>query len=343
MKFLQHRDDHFDLCRSSLVICMVITHIFQNFYIYGYTHHVPIINLIGFVFLSGITVAAVYSEKLVIAPKKMSRQLTARAGKLLLIFLVCNLIVILVMPERIVELSKLGFWGLILAIILGTHQSYIAFDVLVPIAVTFFISIFLMRVIRRNTISLILLILFMIMIWILEWLDVFNYYGVKLTIVGIIGCLTGISVRFLDWSRAAERLSKKYSAIIIVGAIIIVYYFFPIFFTKINLAKFSYHLLPTGLIMFFIYMGSYELNLNKWSIIKNINNTLAKYMLFAYLFHILVINIITVFLEENSLDFIKAIGLGLILLTFTILVCYILDFVNAKSALSKRVYNAIFK
>jgi len=342
VKLLQSYDDNFDVCRSFLIVSMVITHIFEMFYLPDYNRRLTYYVTIGFVFLSGFTVGALYSERIRINPQKYAKKLMGRAYKLLLLFVICNFFILLISQSRFNILIKLNIFDIVISIFLGTNQDLFGFDILIPIALTSFFSWSLLKALN-NRLSLVFIFFFLLFLWFSETVNVLNYYGVKFLLIGIIGCLIGKLASNLDWSRALKTLSRSY-ATIICGILILIYYATMFLFSKQSgPIKVHYHLIPTVIMMFFVYILSYDFQLNDKLLIKIPNKTLSKNILFAYLFHLLVINILFLFIRKDSLSFFGTSVLALFVLSFTIATCYFVDFLNLKSVISARIYSSLFK
>ena len=342
MKLLQSRDDNFDVCRSFLIISMVFTHVFEMFYLPDYNRHLTYYVTIGFIFLSGFTIGALYTERFRINPKKNLGKLFGRGFKLVVIFIICNLIILCIDPVRFKPLFQLGMLGIIMSVFLGTNQSIFGFDLLIPLAFTSFFSGLLLNNLNNRQI-LFFLFLSLLLLWVSESLSVSNYYGVKFVITGIIGCCLGNLSGNLDWDKTMKAFSRRV-LVIIFGILIILYYTIIFYLEKgIDSFRLYYHLIPTVMILFFVYMLSYDFQLSKKLVIKIPNQTLSKNMLFAYLFHIFVINVLFLFIRKDSLAFFQTSLLAFLVLFFTTTICCFVDLLNSKSVVSKKIYSSVFK
>ena len=342
VKLLESRDDNFDVCRSFLVVSMVVTHVFEMFYLPDYNRHLTYYVTIGFVFISGFTVGALYSERIRNDPQKYMKKLMGRAYKLFIIFVICNSIIVLSIKTKFDAFIQLSIIDVIMSIFLGTNQALFGFDILVPIALTSFFSTFLLKA-RDSHLNLAFMLFFPLSVWGSEVANVLNYYGIKLLFIGLIGCLTGNLACNLDWDRTLKKLSNN-SITTISGIAVLFYYTALIFFTtKSTPITVYYQVIPTIIMLFFVYMLSYDFRLSESLLIKIPNKVLAKYMLFAYLFHILVINLLFLVIEKDSLDFFGTSILALFVLSFTIATCHFVDFLNLKSPVLAKIYSRIFK
>lgn len=107
--------------------------------------------------------------------------------------------------------------------------------------------------------------------------------------------------------------------------------------------KVHYHVIPTVVMLLFVYMFSYVFRLEDNSLIKLLNMTLAKYMLFAYLFHILLINILFLWVRRGSLVFMHTSAVGVFVLSLTVAACYFVELTTPKSPTCARIYSTVFK
>lgn len=338
MKLLQSHDSNFDVCRSFLVVSMVFTHVFEMFYIPDYNRHLTYFVTIGFVFLSGFTIGALYKEKFNIDPKNSWKKIVRRALKLFILFAVCNAGVFLIKPSSLKAILQLNIFEIIVAVFLGTKQSIFGFDLLIPIALTSFFSGFLLSSMNDRLIIPIL-VLFSLFIWISEATKSLDYYGVKTLLTGMVGCCLGILSIKLDWRKTVELWSRNIT-VVIIGLTIFLYYTAILCHNQKSTNFIVYfHLIPTVIIIFYVYILSCKFDFLK----KLPYKTLSKNMLFAYLFHIFVINMLFQFIPKDSLGFYQTIFLALFILAFTIVVCYSADVMKTKSKNANKLYSTVFK
>lgn len=342
MKLLLTHDANFDVCRTFLVVSMVFSHVFEMFFLPDYNRHLTYYVTIGFVFLSGFAIGVLYSERIRINPQKYLKRLTTRACKLFIMFVICNLVILLILKHRLDIFYQLSILEISTSVLLGTNQSLFGFDILIPIALTSLFSWLLLKV-QGGRVSLVLIFLFFVSLSFMETLNLLNYYGIKFMFVGLIGCLLGKLISDLDWSHALKTVVRSTGAII-GGIAVLSYYAILLFFSnKGSPINVYYHLIPSIAILFFVYMLSYDVRLGEWLVIKILNKTLGRYMLFAYLFHILVINSLFIFIPKDSLCLLGTSVLALLVLSFTIATCYLLDLLNLKSAVFAKTYSTFFK
>jgi len=342
VKLLESHDDNFDVCRSFLIVSMVITHTFEMFYLPDYNRRLTYYVTIGFVLLSGFTVGALYSERTQINPQKSFKKLTGRGYKLLLLYVIFNFLILFISQSRFNILIKLNVFDIVISVFLGTNRDLFGFDILVPIAMTSFFSWFLLKVLN-NRICFVFLFVFLLAPWFSGTVKFLHYFGVIFLLIGLIGCLMGKLLSSVDWDRALKKFPIS-SATIICGIFILFYYAAIILFSKKSETVIVHnHLIPTIIMLFFVYILSYDFQLSEKLLIKIPTIILSKHILFAYLFHILVINILFFFIRKDSLSFFGTSVLALFVLFFTIATCYFVDFLNLKSVILARIYSSLFK
>ena len=174
-------------------------------------------------------------------------------------------------------------------------------------------------------------------------LPALDYYGIKFVITGIIGCFLGSLTSHLNWDQAMKTLVRP-SFIVICGALILLYYVIMFYLgRRCGPVKVYYHLIPTVIMILFIYVTSYCLVLNNILLVRIPIRTLSRNILFAYLFHIMVINILFFFIRKDSLDFFETSMIGFFILVFTIATCFFVDFLNSRSAFCEKIYATFFK
>ena len=208
MRFLEKRDQDFDTVKSFLICSMIIAHGFQWFSLSGYNRNLTYYVLVGFVFLSGLTVGAIYQAKLLEKPFQYSINIFIRSFKLLCIFLAANALMFLLQTRRMMQIFNLPPEEIILSLYsTGENRSYFSFLVLIPISFTFVGSIFLLSW-RKRTIDYAIFVIGIGLLWVIEKYDYLNYYGIKLLITGLIGVILAKLLYFVDWERIREKLSK---------------------------------------------------------------------------------------------------------------------------------------
>jgi len=335
MKFLEKRDDHFDFCKSMIVLGMINAHIFLAFYTHFFSLTYRIINLSAFIFLSGTT-STVLSNY---GRTSLLRTIT-RAGKLIGIFAISNLMLLLLSRTRYEHLFSGSGLQTLLSLFLGTKQAFVALDVLVPIAFTMLVSIFFVhRLIWYLTIAYACACL--LILYAIESYSLINFYTIKLIFIGQIGSALGNWFIRLDWGDIAY---KYFRPLPLLGLFIIIscyFLFVPLHYR--NDVPFSYALLPTVLSMFFLYLFSSVFRLSSFLIVRLLNRTLAKNMLFAYIFHIIINQLLLFILKQYRYPLFPTIILSLLLIFITISACFLVNYLTEKYPIFKLLYGLIFK
>lgn len=342
MRIFQTHDYHLDVCRSFLVISMIFTHVFEMFYIPDYNRRLTYFVTIGFVLLSGFVIGAIYKHRILQNRWASFLKLMFRTGKLILLFIFCNTIILLLMKDRLLHLSHNGLYEIIRSVLLGTTQKIFGFDILIPIALTTFFSFFILKV-KSEHVKIILCIIICISIVLFEEINFLNYYGTKLLLSGIVGCLLGAVTAEKDWKTIVIKLEKTWK-IIVLGVIVLIYYIWIIIFTeKGGGISIGLHVVPTIFVILFVYLLSNKISLVKNRIVQMINDTLGSYMLFSYLYHILIINILFWVIKKDSLSFIKCFFLAIGIIALTVFTCKLIKYLNSKSKYFNIAYDAIFR
>ena len=343
MKNHQSRDEHYDTAKSFLVIAMIVRHVFDNLYQPSYNPNYSIFVLIGFVFLAGVTVSAVNYQRIVHSRPETIRRLLKRSLKLLFIYGLCNLTILSVFKNRAEYVLNLNPWELMWAILPGTHKHVFGFDVLVPIAVTIGLSLVIMAYGRTVRFYAALAVLSLTTLFIFQSYRILDYYGIMLVLVGIFGCCTGsIAELFEENAFLKQRLSASR---LLYGLVlgVMFYLLYLVSLSKSLPVRFYNHVIPTAVLLFAVYMLSYSLSLNKMTVFRVFNQTLARYMLFAYLFHIFVNTFFIRILGKQRLDVVNSMLMAMALLLITMAACKVVDLFTSKSIILKRTYSLVFK
>ncbi|MFH2067479.1 MAG: hypothetical protein ABIK15_19920 [Pseudomonadota bacterium] len=265
-----------------------------------------------------------------------------RATKLIIMFLVCNAIIFQFLDNRLDFFLKMKPTEMLLSIALGLHQELYGFDILIPIAFTTFGSFFLLLLIKAKWNWAGIITVFLLIIT-LEATDTYDFYGVILLLTGLNGCLLGKLSSTLNWDNFLQKMLRSYATTIITILLGCYYSCILLYTTKSTTIQVGYHVIPTILILFFIYLLSVSLSLNRNRLIQGISALFSNFMLFAYLFHILMINIFFSIFHKNSLNVIQCIGLGISVTIITGAACYTIKFLNLKSFFFSRGYSLLFK
>lgn len=344
MQFLKSHDNDFDTARAFLIVSMVFTHIYEMFYIPDYNRNYTFFVTIGFVLLAGFTNSIRYSNKVYERHSKYFMRYFKRFTKLLVLFIVTNIIVMAILPEKYILLTQLSPVKIIQCALLGSKSNIFAFDVLVPIAFTILLSWGLLSIASDKW-------AFITAVCLISLSALggrvakgyLNSYFISMTLVGLTGSAVGKLISTLNWDDFMKKMIKTYMTEI-TAILTILYFLALIFLTKkgVHLPWFI-NFIPTIIILFFIYLVSRKMNLNNYRPIKFITEPLSKHTLFAYLFHILIINILFNIIPKGSLNSIACLFLGIFVLLVTLGMCYLIEYINGESTLAKRTYSMLFK
>ena len=97
----------------------------------------------------------------------------------------------------------------------------------------------------------------------------------------------------------------------------------------------------TVLLLLAVYLTSYRIGLIDFNLVQPLNKSLAKHMLFVYLFHLLFINILAKFIGRGNLYF--ASGISLLTLAVTTLAGLSVDALTGKYKTINRLYSLVFR
>ena len=343
MKLLENHDDDFDMVRTFLIVSMIITHAFEMFYVPDYNRRLTYFVTIGFVFLSGFTTGVLYSEIVRFHTSKSIKKLWFRTLKLFVIFLSCNLVVVLSLPSRFMLIRKMEFFEIVFSILLGDNQQLFAFDILVPIALTSFFFVFIVKLFYRTHFDIVLLVFILLLIFAFENFNFINYLGVKLLLIGLVGSVTGHLIGLLDWVTVLKRIYHS-GMLWITGGFVLLFFLLILAYTqKGGQINIYYQVIPTAAILLFVYLTSNTLSLARHKVALLLNRTLSANILFAYLFHIFIINLLFSIIPKDTLYFFSTSLISIIILIVTILACYMVNIINKKSVLFHRIYSSVFK
>jgi peptidoglycan/LPS O-acetylase OafA/YrhL len=341
MRFLESRDDHFDMCRAFLVVSMIIAHAFESFYRPEFNRNYTAYVTLGFVFLSGFTVSAIYGQKVGRDPLRYFKRFTKRALKLFVLYVACNIVAVLLFRDRLAALEEQPVTRVAASIFLGTNQAVLGLDILMPIAMTLFISWFVLASGARKH-CLFLIAVLCASLCFFELSRTFNYFGVKFTLIGLIGALAGRRVSDLPWDRISAKLFMP-GVTIVVALFILAYYVNLALLTGKGDIVFSLHLVPTFAMLFLVYALSNDLRLGQLTSISSVASILSQYMLFAYLFHLLLLNVLLLFLPRKGFTFLATGIIALVVMLVTVISCRVLDRSNRRSLCCSSIYGLVFK
>lgn len=340
--FLKTRDNDFDTTKSFLIISMIIAHSFQRMWVFKYDMNLTYYVIIGFVFLAGLTLGSVFYDKLLSNRSQFSWYVFSRGLKLFIIFLLTNTIIILLSPQLLSQLLVSEPHDIFLALMdtkrrINTQGVIFSFLVLVPISLTFIFGLPLL-IWKNKTLDWFLLSVIIIALWIIEITGNLDYYTVDLMIVGCIGVLLAKILTAVNWIAFRSVLSKW------ILPIFICYFVYQAGLVAGNPdAHFlvQHYIIVTILLLLAIYLVSYRLKLTSFVIVGLLNHGLAKYMLFAYLFHIFFLVILGKFVSRGNFCF--ALVIGLFTFALTISAGLTVDLLTKKNKAFNKLYAFIFK
>lgn len=342
MKIFQRHDNGLDVCRAFLVVSMIVTHVFEMYYLPDYNRRLTYFVTIDFVFLSGFTIGALYAENVKQFQEKYFMKMMKRMVKLILLFLFCNAILFQFYSDRMNDFLNMKPFEIIISIVLGLHQAMYGLDILIPIAFTSFFSFFVLLTLRKGLNWPVITSTFIIL-YVVEYTENVNYYGLVLLLTGICGCLLGKLANELDWEKFVQKMKSNF-LIIIVALFLIIYYSIILLYTqKSTKIHIGYHTIPSILILFFVYLSSYKFKLSCNKFIMQNSSLFSEFTLFVYLFHILLINILYLFFAINSMTFLECTGLSVLVTFISGCSCYFIRYFKSKTIFFAKVYNLIFK
>ena len=338
-RFLDAHDENFDVCRSFLAISMIVTHVFEMFLINDYNRSLTYFVTVGFVYISGLTIGAIYSQRFYEYPYKTIKKMVSRFLKLVFIYVFLNALVMVVMPWRFKEIYYWKIEKIIISVALGHANRMFGYDILIPIAFTSLFSC--LTFFRYKLIyDAFFIVSSFVLMYTLNTCYKYNDYGVILLIIGLIGSLMGKLLKKFELNYICYILKNK--LIVFVLLILCIYYYYLIVVVWEKCVRIWYHFLPTIILLITIY--SISIKINPLIIkINKINSILSSNLLFIYIYHIAIINCLFYVIRKDSLTFIKTVNLSLALLVFVTLSCFLIDYLCKKSPFFKSLYIYIFR
>ena len=316
---------------------MIIAHSIQHSYYHFYNKHLTYFVLIGFVFLSGITLGSIYREKYLKAPSICMRAIYSRAAKLLAIFIFANVVIMLINPNSILNNRVLEVKDIIFSAITRDGETRFSFSVLIAISFTFIAStVFLSW--KSLFLDILLIALGVLLLWTIEIYDYINYYTIKMTIVGILGILLGKILNSIDFTKIKNIFVKMPIAFWVCY---IIYQVVLIAIYRQWELKVSHYVIITLFLLLAVYFTSFRYGLSKNRFVQILNSALANHMLFAYLFHLSVLKIFSSHIRGIDMEY--SITLGILNVIITILGGLIINKLIALHIVFKRTYNFVFK
>jgi hypothetical protein len=339
MRFLERRDDDFDVVKLFLIISMVIAHSFQIYYNQLYNKHLTYYVLVGFVFTAGLTIGSVYQELVLKKPGKYGGIIFLRSLKLLGIFIFANAMILSLYPGRILQGRKLQPFELLVSALLRDGDMHFSFSVLIAISLTFLFSIVLLCW-RIRSIDLIFIGMMITGLWAIEVTGKFDYYTIKMIAVGVFGVILSKNLFYVNWDNFKSKYSKWYLVLWMCYA---TYQLTLIILDtdkewKLNV---GHYINITILLLLAVYFTSFRMGISNLKLITILNKLLAKNMLFAYLFHLLLLRYFAKIMGSGNFYF--AIAVSLITLLVTILTCQLLNYLTDKYMTINKIYSIVFR
>jgi hypothetical protein len=192
---------------------------------------------------------------------------------------------------------------------------------------------------KNRTLDWILLITGFIALWVIETTRILNYYAPKLMIVGCIAILLSKLLNSINWMALRAPLSKW---IIPIFVFYIAYQAALVVYNPDAQILMQHYIIVTALLLLAVYLSSYRLKLTAFRLVGLLNRCLAKYMLFAYLFHILFLIILGKFIGSRG-NWCFAMAISLLTLVVTILAGFTVDVLTKKYKMFNKLYALIFK
>jgi len=186
------RDHALDFTKGFMVITIAAYHLLNYFFrpggrIYMYLDF----PAGGFVFLTGLLCGTIYLRKYVRDPARVGRRLLVRALKLIVLFFALNAAICLLMDRNY---NGMEFRiGTLLehtpTILIWGSSSLTAFEILLPIAYTLIVCIFLLY---AHKLKYVLLTIFILTLVVLSIMSVHTGHNLKFALIGVGGFYTGL-------------------------------------------------------------------------------------------------------------------------------------------------------
>jgi len=277
-----------DFTKGILVILMVVYHSLNRYNIFPY-QYLPFVAP-GFIMISGFLITQIYFTKYGVNFNAARIRLTVRSIKLLLIFTILNIAGRIFWPLHkygpIFEIED--FFGNWADIYFVGNPYQTAFDVLLPISYTLFLSILIPRI--KSLTPYFIIICAIITFSITMAMDYYgkSIYNINMTTAGIVGILIGL-ISLTSINRFAKSWQNVIGLLILYG---VWFYFFDMHhYTQISL---------TIIALLIIYSIGVNINLKKM-LSKQIV-LLGKYSLICYIIQIAYLKIMMSLLSKWNID-----------------------------------------
>lgn len=338
MKILERRDISFDICRAFLVLCMVVMHSILMYCKYGLSSNYTLAITLGFAFISGFAIGALYTNRLKNDFSKYSRRLMFRGAKLILIFTILNLIILYLHDIKYSMVVEYDLWDIIVVIFLGSRQDLFGFDILVPIALTSIMSwLFIIGTKGYATLLIIILLIFSVVL--LDLFVDFNVFGLKALMVGLIGVELGKIATTVDWDEFINWVVKSRFKYLCYAVIALYYYLMTV--VAFNDIYVSIHILPTIFLLFVVYLLARDIY--SVNIFRPFYTHISENLLLAYVSHILILRMLTFIIQPDSFNLYLTVFLAATMVMVTYYITLIADNLSSNYPLFKRLYRSFFK
>jgi hypothetical protein len=239
-----------------------------------------------------------------------------------------------------IDSSGKGYAHFMTSLLLVVDQGKIAFDILVPISATSLFAWLLLYYVPGGLLLHTALALISVFASI-EIFQVFNYYSVKLLLVGLLGVLLGRAIIHYDWAFFLRSMQDRRVLRILIPFLILYYVFAVYQFHYYNFM--SLHVLPITLALFSAYFCSYHFSLMEKSVLQSLVSTLSQNLLLAYFFHIALLRFLLIFMDVEGFSLLQASIFSLFVLGATLLICTASSRFSAKSDVYRYSYGLFFK
>ena len=326
---MNNRDLNLDFVKGFLVVSMVIYHTFNYFSSAGYlaTRYVRF-STGAFIFISGYLVATYYKNKYNLNKKAVCKRLIIRGIKLLLIFLVINLLISAIGLEshKNIQYSLDQFLENLGTVFISGNTNLFVFPILVPISYALILSP-LFLIFKEYKKSLIIIIAILISIYLIFDLNVLNLFGL---IISIIAMLIGL---LQDERRLYFSLRNK----VLIGCLFFLCIFLMKYFDR-NVLTYT-----LGILILLKLVYDFSKTQNPASPVSRIFAFWGQYPLVCYLSQIFFLQIIHRFVFKNRYD----IGYQILLIVvitcaFLFILCKTLDLLRNRFTLIDKSYKLIF-
>lgn len=325
------RNRALDFSKGVLVLFMVLYHWVNYFVgvhgpIYTYLRFIPP----SFVFITGFLIANVYPARYGLSSVHAYRRLLVRGGKLLLLFVLLNIVANLVFA-RSYRGAMPGVDGFFrdLTIILTTGNAKAAFSVLVPIGYLLFLSaaIFIVGRVERRAIPLLCAVLFLGIVA----LEGYEAASSNLTLlgIGVLGVCAGMY--------PLEKIEAWIDYPVIVVGLNVGY------LLAISIWGTTYLLQVIGVILSIALIYVAGMKSAAWYGINDLMVLLGRYSLFAYVAQIGLLQLLQRGLSQLRLtdwDLWVPSFMGAFVLTILAVKCA--EYIRAKSLIADRLYKLTF-